>query len=88
MSNSLMVGENRQTMPYKIGAGDSNEGYRFGFDIDTVRWSFVRPDLDSQEIAVNYKRYTIFGSAHLSGFHTVSCDGTTDLASVAQCRAS
>lgn len=75
-SNTLLIGEKR-LRPENLGKAQSHDdqGFTSGWDRDEVCWGNVPPDIDRRGQDGFYQ----FGSAHVSGFSAVFCDGSVRL---------
>jgi prepilin-type N-terminal cleavage/methylation domain-containing protein len=78
--NRAFLNDNSQPTGYQVG--DDNSGWAVGMDWDNVRWADEPPAYDRYVAGVaGSQSATNFGSAHLSGFYGVFCDGSVRLIS-------
>jgi prepilin-type N-terminal cleavage/methylation domain-containing protein len=78
--NRAFINDNSQPTGYQVG--DDNSGWAIGLDWDHVRWANSAPAYDRFDSSSNgWQAATNFGSAHISGFYGVFCDGSVRLIS-------
>jgi prepilin-type N-terminal cleavage/methylation domain-containing protein/prepilin-type processing-associated H-X9-DG protein len=55
---------------------DNDQPWSAGFDVDVNRWTYNSQDCAPQRDQRGYQKYYAFGSAHVSTFNMVFCDGS------------
>jgi hypothetical protein len=78
-SNTYLVGERYLNSDhyYTGSPEDDDQGWNLGYDWDTLRWTYAKPEQDRAGL----QNSVVFGSAHAAGWHAVFCDGAVRMLS-------